>query len=544
VSEPATPLRKHVSWRDRAAEISPLYGFAAEDSTGGETGILETIFSAVPERAGFGVEFGQRTIGAGTLAELVARRGWGALYLDREAHNPETRTVPSGRTIKLARETVRPGTITDLFEKHDVPVDLDCLVIDIDGLDYWVWKKVARKYTPSLVVIEFNAHVPFGVNATIRPEEDWTYDGTRDYGASITALVALGARLGYRLVHVHGPLNLYFVPTHVSFPEELMVKAHLGESDLAVLADTEAFYDTFVGVGRRPTWFSAPPPNVSDAPWEIVAAAEPAERIDLEGLPLDVLAGKLDAAWYGQRKTFEEKASPLYELIHDEGFTLFVDVGANAGLISILARRAAPQIRVIAVEPDPRLADLTRRNFRIHQMEDARVVNAIAGRDAPATANFGLNPRSTLDNRVSADEWPQVRVPVVRMDAVLAGLERTGRAFLKIDTQGYELHVLQGMETWLAVAAGWVIKMEFAPDWLRSQGTDPHVLLEYLLERYEVVEYTGRVPFATKELEALFAAPLLPPQSAGFLRYVESLDRAGLGWVDLLVRPRGRPEPT
>lgn len=48
----------------------------------------------------------------------------------------------------------------------------------------------------------------------------------------------------------------------------------LTQSDLAVLTDTEAFYDTFRQAGERPSWFGTPPPNVTAAPWEILAPIE------------------------------------------------------------------------------------------------------------------------------------------------------------------------------------------------------------------------------------------------------------------------------
>lgn len=520
-----------------------MLGYAPADGSGGETGVLETIFSALPTRAGFGVEFGQRSIGSGTLADLIARRGWGALYLDREAVSQETRAAANGTTITLARESVSPATINELFAKYEVPKDLDCVVIDIDGLDYWVWEALAPEYAPSLVVIEFNAHVGFDVQATIEADENWTYRRTKDYGASFAALCALAARKGYRLIHAHGPWNLYFIPADVSFPAELTVKAPLEEGDLAVLTDTEVFYDTFRRVGERPTWFGTAPPDVSVAPWEILAPIEETQRVDLEGLPIEVLADKLDVTWYQQRKTFEEKASLLYRFICDEGFSTFVDIGANVGLISILARRACPSLGIVAVEPDPRLARLIRGNFGLHGLGDARVINAIAGRDNIPGVDFSLNPRSTLDNRVRVDDWPHIRVPMVRMDAVLAGLGEAGKTFVKIDTQGYELQVLRGMERWLMDALDWVIKMEFAPSWLRSQGTDPEALLDHLQRRYEFVEYAGRIPFGTPGLNSLFGAPIAPGQHPSFLAYVESLDRNGLGWVDLLVRPRQRPAP-
>ncbi len=48
----------------------------------------------------------------------------------------------------------------------------------------------------------------------------------------------------------------------------------LTQSDLAVLTNTEAFYDTFRQLGEGLRGSSTPPPDVTAAPWEILAPIE------------------------------------------------------------------------------------------------------------------------------------------------------------------------------------------------------------------------------------------------------------------------------
>jgi FkbM family methyltransferase len=260
-------------------------------------------------------------------------------------------------------------------------------------------------------------------------------------------------------------------------------------------------------------------------------------QVQIHDVRVSVLDGNGDGSWYQQRKVYEERASLLYTIIAAEGCRSFVDVGANVGYISLLARRGAPDLDLIAVEADPRLARLIKRNFRDNGLAPPDVVNAVVGdRELDATT-FSLNPASTLDNRVHVDEWPQVTVPMRTLDSLLAERDLEGPVFLKIDTQGFEMHVLRGAESWLGRRSDWVIKMEFAPHWLRSQHTDPAVLLDYLLERYQVAECPERIPFGTSTIDALFTSPLSPGDAGTFVDHVVSLNRAQLGWVDLIVRP-------
>lgn len=265
--------------------------------------------------------------------------------------------------------------------------------------------------------------------------------------------------------------------------------------------------------------------------------------LDIGGLPLEVLGDKFDVTWYQQRKIFEEKVSLLYPFIREEGFTQFVDVGANVGFISILARLAAPELHVIAIEPDPRLVELMHRNIARLGLENIKVINAVAGEEPCLQASFSLNPHSSLDNRVNVSGWQQTSVEMIRMDQALHEHGITGKTFFKIDVQGYELMVLRGCLPWLLKHQDWVVKMEFAPGLLRSQGTDPLALLTWLQDEcsFEVVELAERIPYGTKGIEALFTHPLQKEDRVVFVPYVTSLNKGDLGGqVDLLIRPGRR----
>ena len=79
--------------------------------------------------------------------------------------------------------------------------------------------------------------------------------------------------------------------------------------------------------------------------------------------------------------------------------------------------------------------------------------------------------------------------------------------------------------------------MEFAPDWLRSAGSQPAGAPGAPGRSFQVAELPGRIGYATKALGELFAVPIEPRSHADFVDYVVSLNRNGLGWVDLLVQP-------
>lgn len=244
-----------------------------------------------------------------------------------------------------------------------------------------------------------------------------------------------------------------------------------------------------------------------------------------------------DISWYQQRHAYEESASQLYRLIRAAGVVNFCDVGANYGLNGMLAARQG--LRVLCIEADPRLIARIEANFDANELRCAAIVNAIAGASTDSDSYFCLNPSSSLDNRVRMPDWERVGVPTLRLTDVMrdAGFDRD-TTFIKIDTQGYESRVIDGLLPLLQELPAWFIKMEFAPFWLESQGTVPLELLNSLLDRFEVVEYPSRIPYGAPSLESLFAHPLKKSDAADFHDYVVSLNGNRRGWVDLLLRQR------
>jgi len=259
--------------------------------------------------------------------------------------------------------------------------------------------------------------------------------------------------------------------------------------------------------------------------------------LQIERLTLAALDPR-DLAVRGDVAAVREHLAGERPLIRAAGFQHFLDVGANHGLVAMLA--AQQGLKVLCVEADPRLFPAIERHFADNGLACVAVVNAIAGASADERTSFSLNPGGTLDNRVEMPQWEHVPVRTIALAGLVAehGFD-TAPMFIKIDTQGFEQHVLAGLWPYLEARRDWMIKMEFAPQWLESQGTDPLELLQWLLARFEVAECPERIVWGTPDLDALFPWPLVAERASAFLAAVRDLDFGGRGWVDLLVRPRG-----
>jgi len=133
--------------------------------------------------------------------------------------------------------------------------------------------------------------------------------------------------------------------------------------------------------------------------------------------------------------------------------TSVLDIGANVGAIALYASRVVPSARVHAFEPSPRTAPLLRRNVALNRAANVEIHEVGLGREegtfdfhmeTAASTNSGLSSFRAASRHKSAEV---VRVAMTTLDRLAP---RLGAAsFVKLDTQGTELEVLEGGREWL-----------------------------------------------------------------------------------------------
>jgi FkbM family methyltransferase len=123
----------------------------------------------------------------------------------------------------------------------------------------------------------------------------------------------------------------------------------------------------------------------------------------------------------------------------------FWDVGANIGFYSILAARlVGPAGFVVAVEADPKVAEILVRNFEANQLSNARVISG-AVTDHTGLVRLGRAPATGWTGLYygKPDEW--IDVPAFTGDSLLKSLGTNRVDAVKIDVEGAEACVLAGM---------------------------------------------------------------------------------------------------
>ncbi|WOX24682.1 FkbM family methyltransferase [Streptomyces solicathayae] len=186
----------------------------------------------------------------------------------------------------------------------------------------------------------------------------------------------------------------------------------------------------------------------------------------------------------------------LFERLCAESRTV-VDVGANLGVYSCLAaRRLPPGGRVVAFEPVPENRALLRENVERNAARGAGeagvdvVVEPLAVGAAAGTAVLRL-ARDCGQHFVTVDGSRGVPVRQVALDDHLPGLlgdgpDRSPVDVLKVDTEGYEGHVLRGARRILAEDRPTLL-VEYCRDTLTRAGFRVEEFADLLAEVYDTI---------------------------------------------------------
>lgn len=162
-----------------------------------------------------------------------------------------------------------------------------------------------------------------------------------------------------------------------------------------------------------------------------------------------LIVGSYRANHSMQRGTYEPEETNLIEQLLREA-DVFVDVGANLGFYTCLARQASKH--VIAVEPQVRNLELLYQNLMVNHWPDVEVY-PVGLSDRPGLATlYGATGTgaSLLKGWAGYSARFRETIPVSTLDILLGERFAGQKLLIKIDVEGAEYAVLQGSERTLA----------------------------------------------------------------------------------------------
>jgi hypothetical protein len=214
----------HLTYQDLLRQSKPLprldeVGFRAF-SQFDEDGILLYLFSLLGVAHKASVEI---CAGVGyecNTANLIINHAWDGLLVDGDTENvriarafyaryPDT----FWRMPTILHTWVDAETINDRISENGFSGEIDLLSLDMDGVDFWIWKAITC-VAPRVVVLEFNDCIPADVSVTVSYDRCFVCSEEKPgyLNASLAAWVKLGREKGYRLVGINrNALNAFFV---------------------------------------------------------------------------------------------------------------------------------------------------------------------------------------------------------------------------------------------------------------------------------------------------------------------------------------------
>jgi FkbM family methyltransferase len=182
-------------------------------------------------------------------------------------------------------------------------------------------------------------------------------------------------------------------------------------------------------------------------------------------------------------RQWEAELSRLMDTMLAEA-TTFVDVGANFGYFTLLgAKKLAnrPGTSVIAIEPNPKLLKLLRRNAEINwSLAPIRIVDAAAGEKKGQVTLFVPQEHGANGGLTSHAKADKHKVAMVRVDDIVP-LDQPVDV-MKIDVEGHEFGVLKGAVQVIKRSPGIKIILEWSPSQMSEAGIDPRDISEFMQE--------------------------------------------------------------
>lgn len=185
----------------------------------------------------------------------------------------------------------------------------------------------------------------------------------------------------------------------------------------------------------------------------------------------------------------------------------FVDVGASVGVYTLLAARAVGSSgRVLAIEPAPATARALRATVSANGLGGVVSVKEIA-----AGAEQGLGTLAVAQNSGHGTLLPSdgasgsVVAPIAPLDEILADSDPD---MIKIDVEGWEPNVIEGLKGTLRNNPNVILIMDFEPAHIRRTGLSAAAWVDRLLgaglKIFEIDERNGELtPLRRNGLEEI-----------------------------------------
>lgn len=190
-------------------------------------------------------------------ANLILHHGWwGHLFDGNESNvaqgvryyrdSADTWLHPPAFT----RAWITAENVNDIIISSGASGGIDLLSLDVDGMDYWIWRSIAC-IKPRVVVCETQNVIGPDEALTVPYDPGFKLDVPDYHGASLAAMTKLAADKGYRLVGTHRyGFNAFFVLNGIA------------EDKLPAVSPAQCLADPYSRMRHATAW-----PKVKELNW-------------------------------------------------------------------------------------------------------------------------------------------------------------------------------------------------------------------------------------------------------------------------------------
>ena len=178
---------------------------------------------------------------------------------------------------------------------------------------------------------------------------------------------------------------------------------------------------------------------------------------------------------------FEDKGiENLFSLCRPDSYV--VDVGTNIGWTFLNLAKRCPNGKIAGFEPDPDNFKVGLQNIQMNQFSNAVLLPKGLGAQAVQVMMEVRTPANRGGNRIAPSSGKgSVLVDIERLDQVKEIKSWKRVDLIKIDVEGYELHVLKGANSILSNFKP-ILFIEVDDNNLRDQGHSAMALIQFLEE--------------------------------------------------------------
>lgn len=169
----------------------------------GEDGLIEAALERIGETNRWCFEVGAADGLFFSNTKRLRDEGWNAVLIEgNDTYAEDCRKSFANDRVMVVHERINSESLDAILARCGSPDDPDLGVIDIDGQDYWVWKRLLHR--PRIALVEFMYENENMTNPHFVPEEGG------EGQAGLEAIISLGISKRY-IPLAHTFCNVLFV---------------------------------------------------------------------------------------------------------------------------------------------------------------------------------------------------------------------------------------------------------------------------------------------------------------------------------------------